>query len=67
MYYIMYYIICINIIFIQCIWWFLVVRYDYFMDDSVANHFNNNIAVQYKIPFQMDFYKSLKSQGNLVI
>ena len=50
----------------QCFWLFLVVRYDYSMDDSVVDHFYNKIAVQYKIPFQMDFYKYLRSHGKLV-
>ena len=53
--YYMYYIICINIMYyiilmyyiiIKCIWLFLVVRYDYSMDDSVVDYFYSKIAVQ---------------------
>ena len=46
---------------------FLVVRDDYSMDGSVINDFYNKIAVQYKILFQMDFYKYLNSHGKLVL
>ena len=63
----MYYIILMYYIFIQYIWLFLVVRYDYSMDESVVDHFYNEIAVQYEIPFQMDFYKYLKSNGKLAL
>ena len=42
---IMHYIILMYYVFIPCILLFLVVRYDYSMDDSVVDHFYNKIAV----------------------
>ena len=62
----MHYIILMYYILMQYFLLFLVVRCDYSMDDSVVDHFYNKIAVQYKIPFQMDFYKYLRSHGKLV-
>ena len=49
----------------QSIWMFLVKRYDYSMDDLVVDHLFSKIVVQYNIPFQMDFYKYLKSRGKI--
>ena len=63
MYYIMYFIIIY--VCMQSIWLFLVKRYDYSMDDLVVDHLFSKIVVQYNIPFQMDFYKYLKSRGKI--
>ena len=53
-------------ILIQRICLFLALRYDYSLDGLVADRFHNKIAVRYKCPFQMDFYKYLKSHRKLV-
>ena len=53
-------------ILIQRICLFLALRYDYSLDGLVADRFHNKIAVRYKFPLQMDFYKYLKSHRKLV-